>query len=218
MTALRSYAPLTIDSLPATHGCKPGSWMDRARSASKTCPACGSAFRPRISKTAAGSWLAEHEGYWTKRRCCSQSCAKRLKNPMHRAASRERMATTLRSTGHRPSVMGGNGRGMTEPQRLLLQKLGGGWIAELTVSTGVRPGNGIPGHWKIDIANPELMIAVEVDGSSHASTKVRERDARKDEFLASKGWSVFRVSNARAVELSTTSKSADTLLTSLMAS
>lgn len=144
----RSYAPLSINSLPATHGCKPGSWMDRARSASKTCPACGNAFRPRISKTAAGSWLAEHEGYWNKRRCCSQSCAKRLKNPMHRAASRERMATTLRSAGHRPSVMGGNGRGMTEPQRLLLQKLGSGWIAELAVSTGTRPATGSRGTGK----------------------------------------------------------------------
>ena len=128
------------------------------------------------------------------------------------------MAKTLREMGHRPTFIGGNGRGITEPQRLLLQKLGGGWTAELVIGTGVRPGNGVPSHWTIDIANPELMIAVEVDGGSHSSAKVRERDARKDEFLASKGWSVFRVSNARAVELSTTSKSADTLLTSLMAS
>ncbi|MFW6300118.1 MAG: DUF559 domain-containing protein [Oceanicaulis sp.] len=61
------------------------------------------------------------------------------------------------------------------------------------------------------------MVAIEVDGTSHNSRKVRERDARKDEFLSSKGWSVFRVSNEAALQMCSTSRSADTLLTLLMA-
>jgi hypothetical protein len=136
---------------------------------------------------------------------------------MHSEASRLRMSETLRAIKHMPKTQGGNGRGLTEPQRQLLHALGPDWIPELAVGTGVRPGNGMPSHWTIDIANPQLMIAVEVDGGSHCSTRVQERDRRKDEFLASKGWSVFRVSNAEAIRLCSTCTSADTLLTSLMA-
>lgn len=53
----------------------------------------------------------------------------------------------------------------------------------------------MPLHYKIDIANPVKKIAVEVDGGSHSATRVREADERKDAFLTSHGWRVFRFSN-----------------------
>lgn len=137
---------------------------------------------------------------------------------MHRQEVRRRVSAKLKEIKHRPPAQGGNGRGLTEPQRLLSQKLGPDWITEFVVPTRIPRGEGYPTHYKIDLANPAQMIAIEVDGGSHCSLKVRERDARKAEFLRSKGWSVFRVSNARALALCSTSQSAGTLLTLLKGS
>lgn len=119
-------------------------------------------------------------------------------NPMSDPEVRARQATTLRAIGHRPPVQGGNGRGLTQPQRLLSQALG--WPTEVVVKTG-NPSRGaqrvpgIPSHFKLDIANPQLRIAVEVDGESHRALAVRARDQRKDAFLTGAGWSVLRFSN-----------------------
>jgi len=63
------------------------------------------------------------------------------------------------------------------------------------VPTGQRATGGPPSHYKIDLANPDLMIAVEVDGQSHSSRAGQERDRRKDEWLTGAGWLVLRFSN-----------------------
>jgi len=108
----------------------------------------------------------------------------------------------------------GNGRGLTVPQEALLMWLGDGWVSEFTVPT-LKPRNGTyPTAFKIDIANPSEMIAVEVDGASHSGKRLEE-DRRKDALLVELGWSVYRVKNASALKLSTISKSQGTLLTSL---
>lgn len=120
----------------------------------------------------------------------------RRNNPMRNESSREKMRATLIGMGHRPSVRGGNGSGMTEPQTILLDRLGTGWVAEHAVSCGAGSrARGMPTHYKIDVAHPALRIAVEVDGVSHSSIARRESDARKDSFLLSLGWSVSRFSN-----------------------
>ena len=54
---------------------------------------------------------------------------------------------------------------------------------------------GLPTHFKIDIAHEQMRIAIEVDGFCHAAFKVKEKDARKDKFLISKGWTVLRFLN-----------------------
>jgi hypothetical protein len=100
-----------------------------------------------------------------------------------------------------PRVRGGNGRGPTLPQSLLHESLstyGDGWVMEHVVKTSTS-GLGYPHHYKIDIACPESMIAVEVDGGSHSGDR-REQDRRKDEFLRSRGWKVIRVPNREAVQ------------------
>lgn len=48
----------------------------------------------------------------------------------------------------------------------------------------------------IDLAMPGAKLAVEVDGSTHKLTKVKESDARKTAYLASLGWTVLRFWNA----------------------
>jgi hypothetical protein len=62
------------------------------------------------------------------------------------------------------------------------------------------PGSGWPTHYKIDIANPKEMVAIEVDGHSHDCLSRKEQDARKDMFLTSKGWKVLRFSNQQIQE------------------
>lgn len=96
--------------------------------------------------------------------------------------------------GHKPNFQGGNGRQMPEPQFAILSALGDGWCAEHPVPTG-RTGGGWPRCYKIDIANPELMIALEIDGGSHAAIRVQESDRKKDLFLNGLGWTVLRLSN-----------------------
>lgn len=106
---------------------------------------------------------------------------------------------------------------MSVPQMRLLNLLGVGWIAEHVVPVPGFQALELPKHLKIDIAHPQQMIAIELDGHSHRSPKRRRQDSRKSVYLAQKGWSVFRITNQRADELSSTCTSLDTLLTLLMA-
>lgn len=121
------------------------------------------------------------------------SRAMRANNPMRNPVSRAKMSATLRRIGHQPKVRGGNGRGPTEPQRLLAEALG--WPIELVVPTGAKGRNGPPSHYKLDIAHPTMKIAVEIDGGSHCSLVRREQDQRKETWLRGEGWTVLRFSN-----------------------
>jgi len=121
------------------------------------------------------------------------------KNPMHVQEIRDRMSATLRAIGHKPPMRGGNGSGMTEPQRALLGALGHGWEPEFAVKTKKPRGSGFPPVYKVDIANPTAMVAIEVDGFSHTSLDRKARDAKKTALLESLGWTVLRFSNAEAM-------------------
>lgn len=131
-------------------------------------------------------------------------------------AARQRMRRTLRRIGHQPIRRGGNGKLLPIPQLVLLHGLGPGWEAEYVVTTGIPPGNGIPRHYKLDLANPQMRMAIEMDGVTHQSHRVRSADLRKLMFLVERGWSVLRLSNQLALRLYSTSMSEDILRTSLM--
>lgn len=109
----------------------------------------------------------------------------RLLNPTKDPATRAKLSRRLREIGHRPPVRGGNGRGPTEPQRLLHAALG----------PGPRRQPGFPTNYKLDLAHPGLRIGIEVDGASHNTMAGRQRDAKKADKLASLGWTVLRFSN-----------------------
>jgi hypothetical protein len=121
----------------------------------------------------------------------------RRRNPMQRPEPRAKMRETLKAIGHAPRERGGNGRPPPEPERLLVLELDG-W-GPTVVSTGRPRRAGWPTHYKIDLANPERTIAVEIDGGSHFSLGRRAADQRKDSFLRSEGWSVLRFSNAEVM-------------------
>jgi hypothetical protein len=129
-----------------------------------------------------------------------------------------KMRARLKEINHKPIKRGGNGRLLPLAQLALLHALGEGWEAEVVVPTKMRQlGIGYPTCYKIDIANQQMMVAIEVDGGSHTTLKRRAQDKKKSEFLISQGWSIYRVSNEKALFLYSTFKSVDTLLTSLMA-
>ena len=131
----------------------------------------------------------------------AQAFSERMKanNPMTRPEIREKVTETLRNIGHRPKVRGGNGAGLTEPQARLMELLATlEPIGEYAVKTGVKRNNN-PNHYptcyKIDIAIPAHMLAIEVDGNSHCALTRQAQDAKKADFLKSAGWNLLRFSN-----------------------
>jgi len=98
------------------------------------------------------------------------------------------------------TVRGGNGRGLTLAQSVLLEALGEGWTAEYAVKTGLRQDSGYPTSYKVDIANPERMIAVEVDGETHRNPVQKQRDQKKQALLETLGWTVLRFSNRQCIQ------------------
>ncbi len=59
------------------------------------------------------------------------------------------------------------------------------------------------GKYRIDLAFPEKMIAIECDGKEwHERYEQQEHDNEKDEYLKSVGWKVFRVTGSDIYEYS----------------
>lgn len=114
-------------------------------------------------------------------------------NPLRSPEVRRRSVEALRKKGF-PQLNGGNGE-LTRPQRRLLGALGKGWTAEHPISTKMPRGSGYPTAYKVDLANRAHWIAVECDGQSHKSRKIREADAKRDRLLRSRGWTVLRFWN-----------------------
>jgi hypothetical protein len=121
------------------------------------------------------------------------------------AEHRAKLSATLKAIGHKPKVRGGNGQGMTPAERLISEVLPAGWVWNYPVALGGRQ-PGFPTNYKLDFAWPDRMVGLEVDGSSHTSRARQEQDRKKEAKLATLGWKVFRISNAQAASMSSTSK------------
>jgi hypothetical protein len=98
-----------------------------------------------------------------------------------------------------PGLTGGNGRGLTTPQELLLRQLGEGFIPECSVRLG-RKAPGYPTNYKLDLGNPELKIGIELNGESHRSAAARARDEKKRLKLESLGWTVLAFWNEEVLK------------------
>ena len=161
---------------------------------------CSNAYRARVSSETMAA---------TNRKYASARMTER--NPMHREEVRQKVSDSLQRIGHRPKQRGGNGRGPTEAEAKLLELLGPfGFTLQTVVPTG--HSSFYPSHYKIDCGNAALQIAVEADGLSHGAKSRQAQDAKKDAFLAGRGWRVFRFTNQVILEkpwvvLSTISRS-----------
>lgn len=100
-------------------------------------------------------------------------------------------------------LRGGNGQ-TTEPQRLVATMTG--WDMEVVINTvpaSVENGkrkqwaalHEIPLNYKVDIGNPTLKIAIEIDGRQHKWRKLRQLDIKKEMHLNRLGWKVLRFTN-----------------------
>jgi hypothetical protein len=115
------------------------------------------------------------------------------RNPLYDPKVKAKAAATQRAKGY-AHLNGGNGMSAPLPVQALILALGDGWVLEHPVATGVRT-KSRPTCYKIDIAHPLLMIAVEVDGEGHHSQNVKQADGRKDQWLVENGWRVIRFTN-----------------------
>lgn len=138
----------------------------------------------------------------------------RALNPMSNPEHRETCSRRLRAMNHQPSVRGGNGRGLTRPQQILLDALGESWVAEFALSL-VRKTPGYPTHYKLDLALPERRVAIEVDGNSHHSRK--HLDVKKDEKLRSLGWLVLRFWNQEILDWNDTGRTMESSISTILA-
>jgi len=114
-----------------------------------------------------------------------------FKDPEQAPAIRAKAHVALRAKGY-AMLNGGNGQPLPVPQQMLAAALG--WPTEYVVPTGKRQA-GRPTSYKIDIAEPTLKIAVEVDGVGHIAKDRQMQDRSKTEYLQEHGWTVIRVQN-----------------------
>ena len=127
----------------------------------------------------------------------SPASAERMRrnNPMRIPANVEKMRVKLK--GRTFLARGGNGQ-ITKQQQVLADALPSPVVMEYAVSTlgvhGQFPS--LPTHFKVDLAYPELRLAIEVDGKTHKLPKWKFLDRRKTSILNALGWCVLRFWNA----------------------
>src|SRR5258706_1676888 len=201
---------------------KPRMWQEaRRRFCDKSCSANWRMRQPVILSKVHNPQVAAKRGKkksaWY--RSGSPKALKELErirnlNPMSDPNVRQEVCRILKAVKHKPSVRGGNGHGATLPQRIMHKILGSKWNMEYPLSLGKRI-PGYPTHYKLDLANPEKKIAIEVDGFSHRSRK--KIDQKKDAKLASFGWKVLRFWNRDILTWNDTGMPRDTYISMTLA-
>lgn len=124
---------------------------------------------------------------------------------------KKRLSDAHKASGHCPKIRGGNGK-VSECEGLMREILSEDWVMQFVIPTKIKGGNGYPTCYKVDFANPEKKWVLEIDGNSHISRKAL--DEKKDSFLNSLGWTVWRISNKRAKQLYTIWKPTGSMITS----
>ena len=153
---------------------------------------CGAAYSAKLSSAR----MSE-----TNRKYASERMTRN--NPMKCVSAREKMSNTLKHIGHKPCIRGGNGQPLPLAQQNILNALGSHGIKcypEYAIPTMIKKGKGYPTCYKVDVAIPDKMIAIEVDGSSHNMLSRKLQDQKKDDLLESMGWSVYRIPNNKAMD------------------
>jgi Protein of unknown function (DUF559) len=117
------------------------------------------------------------------------------KAAMRRADVRDRHLRAME--GQPIHLKGGNGRPQAERVEAYLTALKWlGWIPEYVIKTkGHRTLHNPPMAYKADLANPNTMTVLEMDGSSHRPRQRQELDRKKTEVLRALGWTVIRINH-----------------------
>ena len=130
------------------------------------------------------------------------SARMKANNPMKKPETRQKVSERLKEIGHCPKVRCGNGAGLTVPQQNLLLALKDlEPYAEYPVPVRMPlEGLNYPTCYKVDVAIPSFMVAIEVDGRSHCALSRKEQDAKKAALLERQGWTVLRFWNRQVTE------------------
>jgi len=113
-----------------------------------------------------------------------------LNNPMQKAENLEKMRSKM--VGRTFLARGGNGQ--PTKQQLALHNATGFPMEHAILTAGAKFPS-LPPSYKVDLAVPDAMLAIEVDGKSHRLKKWKFLDRRKTEILSSLGWQVLRFTN-----------------------
>lgn len=114
-----------------------------------------------------------------------------------RESTKQKLSTALKGRDLIPKGQrGGNGRGMSEAEKLLSEVLAPGWVWNYAIRTKGCTEPNIPPAYKPDFAWPIEKVCLEVDGISHKADRVKAADAKKTRVLEALGWRVLRISNA----------------------
>ena len=124
------------------------------------------------------------------------------RNPMSRPEAKEKVRAWHKCQPRHwyARLDGGNGQPPTKPEAALLIRLSSDWIWQYILPTAMPRETGYPPHYKLDLACLDIKLAVEVDGKSHQTEKVRAADARKEALLVERGWTVLRFWNQEILD------------------
>jgi very-short-patch-repair endonuclease len=129
--------------------------------------------------------------------CHATSERMKANNPMMNAESKEKMRLSL--IGRKLIHRGGNGK-ITTQQAMIRDATG--YVTEHSINTRDVRGlfQAIPNSYAVDLAIPDLKIAIEVDGKSHKREKWKLLDAKKELVLGALGWKVLRFWNEEVTD------------------
>lgn len=159
----------------------------------KVCPTCQKTFQ-----TKPGYRIVHCSvkcGQKSKPKCREASERMKVRNPMFIPGVAEMVSQKSKGIDKLKKFRGGNGRGPSKAEAMLAKA--GGFKLNHIIPTGhkIRDGSGYPSHYKPDLVWLSQKVVVEVDGHSHDAKSRQQQDRRKEQFLRSLGWKVFRVSN-----------------------
>jgi hypothetical protein len=131
-----------------------------------------------------------------------QKVASQTTKAMHRPDIRRRHLQALKDAP--VNFRGGNGQPMTGALRQAVALFQArGFAPETIVKTrGHQTTHRPPSHYKLDLANVTLKLAFELDGPVHRPRAKQQVDQRKQDVLASLGWTVVRIKHPLTDELS----------------
>lgn len=140
--------------------------------------------------------------WWKSQQDLKDNMATRMRseNPMHNSESYTKAVASIRRTGCRPPVRGGNGTGPTKSEWQLMRMFPEA-VWNYGIKTGMKAGSGYPTCYKVDLAFPDRKLAIEADGASHNNPKRRSQDRKKEKFLTGLGWTVLRFTNKEILNL-----------------
>lgn len=166
------------------------------------CPTCGREFTGPPSRARRAAHPTCSVECKTESKLFRETQSAKTTEVMGSADHRARLSAIHRTPAtqelHRQAVTRGPVPGWfraTPEARAALAFLPEGWVLEFPVSDGTGARVAI-----LDLAEPKLRRALEVDGRGHAVETIRRHDAARDQRLRSLGWDVRRITNQEALD------------------